>query len=218
MDRQFAVGPKTHVVSNGYDPEDLAGVARHDFGHFAIVYTGSLWPPTRSITPLMAALRRLDGIAPGRNWMFHYYGRHGDHVRKEARRFEITERVLVHDMVPRAAALEAVKGAGVAVVITSAERNARAEDNGMVTGKIFEAIGLRTPVVLIAPDGSDAKLVVETTGLGRSYSPDDADGIAGFLKDSMDGKSVVSKDPDSYAWGNLVSTLDAVLRDTVGDR
>ncbi len=45
MDRQFGVGAKLHVVSNGYDPEDLATVEAHHFGHFAIVYAGSLWPP-----------------------------------------------------------------------------------------------------------------------------------------------------------------------------
>jgi hypothetical protein len=150
--------------------------------------------------------------------MFHYYGRHADHVRKEARHFDVIDRVVVHDMVPRAVALQAVKGAGVAVVITSAERNARARDNGMVTGKIFEAIGLRTPVLLIAPDGSDAKVVAETTGLARRYAPDDAHGIAEFVRDLMDGKTLAPKDPDAYAWGNLVSALDTVLRDAVDAR
>ena len=67
LDRQFGVGPKLHVVSNGYDPEELAKVEPHDFGHFAIVYTGSLWPPKRVISPVMAALRRLNESAHGRH-------------------------------------------------------------------------------------------------------------------------------------------------------
>ena len=63
-----------------------------------------------------------------------------------------------------------MKGAGVAVVITSVVESATPEDNGMVTGKIFEAIGLGTPTLLIAPAGSDANVVAETTGLARSFT------------------------------------------------
>ena len=147
--------------------------------------------------------------------MFHYYGRHGVHVREEAERFGVTDKVIVHELVPRATALEAVKGAGVAVVITSVADNATLEDNGMVTGKIFEAIGLGTPVLVIAPDGSDANVVAETTGLGRRYPANDVDGIASFLSDLTNGKSLGPKDTAAYAWGNLVSTLDGVLRDAI---
>ena len=216
MDRQFGVAAKLHVVSNGFDPEDLATIQAHHFGHFAIVYTGSLWPPTRPISPVMAALQRLKDVAPRQErWLFHYYGRRGVHVREEAERVGVADKVIVHELVPRATALEAVKGAGVAVVITSVASNATLEDNGMVTGKIFEAIGLGTPVLVIAPDGSDANVVVETTGLGRRYAASDVDGIASFLSDLMDGKSLEPKETAAYAWGNLVSTLDGVLRDAV---
>jgi glycosyltransferase involved in cell wall biosynthesis len=218
MERQFAVGHKLHVISNGYDPEDLSRVDTHAFGHFAIVYTGSLWPPKRVISPVMAALRRLKEIAPGRPWTFHYYGRHGAHVSEEAERFAIADRVVVHGMVPRATALEAVKGAGTAVVITSVEPRATPEDNGMVTAKIFEAVGLRTPILVVAPEGSDAGVVVETTALGRHCTADDVDGIATFLLQVMDGTSLAPKDTDVYAWSSLVSSLDGVLREVTGDR
>jgi glycosyltransferase involved in cell wall biosynthesis len=216
IDRQFRVGAKIHVVSNGYDPEHLAGIRTRDFGHFAIVYAGSLWPPKRPISPVMAALRRLKDVAPGHErWMFHYFGRHGVHVREEAQRFGVMDKVIVHELVHRATALEAVKGAGVAVVITSVAGNATLEDNGMVTGKIFEAVGLGIPVLVIAPDGSDAADVVHTTGLGRRYPASDVEGIASFLSDLTNRKPLEPKNTAAYAWGNLASTLDGVLRDAV---
>ena len=52
-------------------------------------------------------------------WKFHYYGVHGDHVHKEAQRFGVTDKIVVHGRVPRAEALSAVRGSSVAVVITS---------------------------------------------------------------------------------------------------
>jgi glycosyltransferase involved in cell wall biosynthesis len=213
LDEQFGVGAKTHVVSNGYDPEDLTNVLAHPFGHFAIVYTGSLWPPTRVISPVMAALQRLNEKGrPSEPWMFHYYGSNGEHVLEEAGRFGVKDRVVVHGVVPRAKALEALKGASVAVVITSIDTTGRLEDNGMVTGKIFEPIGLGTPVLIIAPEGSDANVVAETTGLGRRYAAADVDGIASFLDELMRDRTLEPKDPAAYAWGNLVRSLDGVLR------
>jgi glycosyltransferase involved in cell wall biosynthesis len=220
LEEQFGIGGKLRIVSNGYDPDDLAAVEPTRFGHFALVYTGSLWPPKRAISPLMAALRRLDDDprTHDEKWMFHYYGSHQGHVLEEAERFGVTSRVAVHGTVTRATALSAVKGAGVAVVITSVETQASSGDNGMVTGKIFETIGLRTPTLLIAPPKSDATAVVDTSGLGRSFVADDIDGIVDFLGDLILGKSLEEKDPAAYAWDRLVRGLDGVLRKALQGR
>lgn len=219
LERDFGAGDKLHVVSNGYDPEDLACVESRDFGHFSIVYTGSFWPPKRTISPIMAALQRLteSNRRPGRNWMFHYYGRHADHVHNEAQRFGITHRVIVNPMVPRAAALAVVKGAGAAVVITSVEENGSLEENGMITGKIFEAVGLGKPVLLVAPAASDAYRVIETTGLGRCFTAGNVHGIASFLDGLIDGRLLEARNPQAYAWGTLIEELDRILRSTVKD-
>jgi glycosyltransferase involved in cell wall biosynthesis len=218
MERQFGVGPKLHVVSNGYDAEALATVEPHHFGHFAIVYAGALTPPKQTISPMMAALRRLDESTQGqdREWRFHYYGRDTGHILEEAEQFGVTGRVIVHGRVPRPQALSAVKGAGVAVVITSVVERATPEDNGVVTSKIFEAVGVRTPTLLIAPAGSDANAIAEITGLARAFTPTDVDGIAAFLRNLMNGRSLEPKDPAAYAWENLVSGLDRVLRQAIG--
>jgi glycosyltransferase involved in cell wall biosynthesis len=218
MESQFGVGPKLHVISNGYDAEELAAVPPHEFDHFAIVYAGALTPPKQTISPVMAALRRLTQTRHGlaRQWKFHYYGSSTRHVAEQAARFGVTDQVLVHGRVSRPQALSAVRGAGLAVVITSTVERASPEDNGVVTGKIFEAIGLRTPTLLVAPAESDAYAVTEITGLVRGYTPADVDGIAAFLRDMINGHSLEPKDPAAYAWENLVAGLDRILRNAVG--
>ena len=59
LDAAFHVGGKVHVVTNGYDPESLKDVVPRDFGHFAIVFAGNLYPPRIVLEPVMAALQRL---------------------------------------------------------------------------------------------------------------------------------------------------------------
>ena len=46
-------------------------------------------------------------------------------------------------------------------MITSVAEEATIEDRGIVTGKVFEPLGLGTPILLIAPPGSDIERIVE---------------------------------------------------------
>jgi hypothetical protein len=220
LDRRFALGAKLHEITNGYDPEGLASVKPHDFGHFAIVYTGVFYPPKRVISPVMAALKRLkeathDCSDP--TWYFHYYGEEEHHVREEARHFGVMDRVVLHGRVPRIEALSAVRGANVAVVITSVTDDATLSDRGIVTGKIFDTLGLGTPILLIAPPGSDAEVIAQTTGLARSFSGNNTDGIAVFLQEMLSGRGLEAKNLATYAWPQIAKRFDAVLREAVLD-
>jgi glycosyltransferase involved in cell wall biosynthesis len=216
MERRFNIGPKLHVITNGCDPEDLANVMPCAFGHFAIVYAGIFYPPKRVISPVMAALRRLKETMDGKGgeWYFHYYGVHGTHVREEAARFGVMEHVVLHGRVSREEALSAVKGAGVATVITSIASEDSLADRGMVPAKVFEALGLNTPILLIAPPTSDAREIVsEREGLGIFYGSDVA-GISRFLAQLISGEIRRNDATPAvrYGWPELAKRLDRLLR------
>lgn len=218
MHRRFGLGAKLHVVTNGYDPEELTGVDPYDFGHFAIVYTGNFYPPKRVISPVMAAIKRLKQTTVGQNttWYFHYYGKQENHVREEANRFGVMDRVLLHGSVPRSEVFAALQGAGVAVVILSVSEESTVEDRGMVPAKVYEPLGLRTPILLIAPQGkSDVEVIVESTGLGRRFTGSDIDGMVSFFADSMRDQASDLRDYEAYAWPNIVRQLDSILRTVV---
>lgn len=217
LDSRFGLGPKLHIITNGYDPEQLENIKPHDFGQFAIVYTGNFYPPKRVITPVMAALKRLKETMNGKDgqWNFHYYGENENHILEEAKRFGVMERIVLHGQVPRSEVLSAVRGAGVAVVITSVSEEATMGDRGIVTGKIFENIGLGIPILLIAPSGSDVNTIAETTGLARSFTGSDINGMASFLSDTKLGRPTRPKNLEIYAWTNIAKKLDAVLHGVV---
>jgi glycosyltransferase involved in cell wall biosynthesis len=213
LNRRYGIGSKVHVLTNGYDPEELGDVRPHDFGHTAIVYTGNFYPPKRVITPIMAALKRLKETVAGEyDWFFHCYGGQANHVLTESERFGMRNRVVLHGQVPRAEALAAVRGAKVAVVITSIAEEVTMADKGIIPAKVFEALGLGTPTLLIAPPDGDIATLIETTGLAQSFSGNDIEGMATFLSEVMSGHPPKPKHPEAYAWTNIAKTLDAILR------
>jgi glycosyltransferase involved in cell wall biosynthesis len=199
------------VVTNGYDLEELNNVEPHPFGHFAIVYTGSFYPPKRAVSPLMAALKLLKQSSGVGEWYFHYYGQHGAHVREEANRFGVVDQVIVHGNVPRREALSAVRGAGVTAVITTVAERASLEDKGWVPAKVYEAIGLGCPTVLIAPDDSDAETIAQTTGLQR-FPGHDIAGISSYLANGVRGRLPSVRNREMYGWTTLAKKLDSLLR------
>jgi glycosyltransferase involved in cell wall biosynthesis len=214
LDQQFRVGSKLHVVTNGYDPEELRGVEPHSFGHFAIVYAGTFYPPKRVISPVMAALRLLRTASDDhrREWYFHYYGPQQNHVREEANRYGVMDRVVLHGRVPRVEVLSATRGAGAAVVITSVFENRMLDDDGIVPGKVFETVGLGAPIVLVAPSGSDAREVVEASGVAKGFTGSDTSGMASFLAHLMSTRDSNPTNASAYSWETIARTLDAVLR------
>ena len=211
LDRRFGVGAKLHVVTNGFDPTEMEAVRPYDFGHCAFVYTGIFYPPKRTISPFLAALKVLKEAQNGNEWYFHYYGVDEKHVREQADRFGLTDRIVFHGRVPRQQALSAVKGANLAVVITSVAEEESLEDRGIVTGKIFEAVGLATPVLLIAPRGNDASAITASTGLVKSFMGSEIQGMATFLEDVVQGQVAQPKHIESCSWVVISKTLDSLL-------
>ncbi len=214
LDRCYGIGAKRHIITNGYDANELASVTPYDFGHCAMVYTGNFYPPKRIISPFLAALKclRESQNETSHEWYFHYYGAQESHIRKQAAQYGLSDRIVFHGRVARDEVLSAVKGASLAVALVSIEEKASPEISGMVPAKIFEAIGLGTPVLLIAPLGSDATRVTAPTGLVKSFTATDTYGMASFLKAVIRGEVPKSENIDAFSWQTIGGNLDVVLR------
>jgi glycosyltransferase involved in cell wall biosynthesis len=148
-------------------------------------------------------------------WYFHYYGDDDLHVRHEADRFGVSKRVKLHGRVPRSEALSAIKGANIAVVISSSFKEASPGIQGWIPAKLFETIGLGTPILLIAPKGSDVESLAQPTGLVRRFAGNDVDGIASFIEQMMSASPLKQAYVDSLTWQSIGTALDRVLGDSL---
>lgn len=207
---------KAHVVPNGFDPEDRE-VPPLISAQRALVYAGSFYPPNISAEPIMRALRLIhsENILPRNAWKFHYYGANGDHVREEAMRHDVAHLVVGHGEVPRVEVLSALRGAHVAIVITNNAQRCDAAGRGIITGKVFEAIGLGTPVALIAPEDSDARDLILKYNLGESFTGVEHVLLATYLARMLSGPRRPHNGAPDFEWPAIGDRVDAICRNAL---
>lgn len=214
LENAFHHGRLVHVLTNGYDPEDLGVLTPRQFPTYSIVYAGGLYPPIRTLDPILRALALLLERAPDEavNWRLHYFGTSSDLVRDAAAKYKVDELVLTHGRVSRGEALSAVAGADVTVVVTSVRTEATVEEQAILTGKLFESIALARHILLIAPPSSDAGVIIRDLPNARRFSGTEAEGMASFLK-AIGGRERPTRNepPVDYSWPRLGERLDGIL-------
>lgn len=202
------------VITNGYDPDVLDGVVAKISEEFAVVYAGTFYQGQREIDPVLKAVK-IASEMQGRESnpiRLHYYGSDVNHVMERAKAYDAEHVVSCHGQVPRAQALAAIKGSGVAVVITCVSDKADLAARGIITGKIFEPLGMGVPILLVAPEGSDATAIVEETAVGRSFRSSQVDSMAHWLVELARKQVTVRNDSlKAFSWPVLTGQLDAIL-------
>lgn len=202
------------VISNGYDPEQLVGVTARRFDHFALVYAGEFYTGQREIDPVLLVLKRLCNMVPAVRVpiRLHYYGSSTRQVQAKSLNYGVEDLVECHGKVCREEALAAIKGSQITVVITGVGDDTSQFEKGIVTGKLFEPLGLGVRILLIAPEGNDAAAMVEDSGAGKSFRASETDAMAAWLVECASQEIFQGYSPPAkYAWTALAKKLDDCL-------
>ena len=210
---RFGQADKIRVIHNGFDADDFERIGKTQFDEFAIVYTGRFFPPTREIAPFFLSLQKAaessDKLA--KNIKFHYYGSDGEYVDREAARLGAGSFLVNHGSVTRDEALAAVRGADLSLVVVNVLDKLSLADRGVVTGKLYESLGIGTPILLIDSPDSDAARIVTETRCGWVFPASETDELANFLITQLTSSTDLKCNKERFAWNNLAKELDSFL-------
>ena len=205
-----------HVIMNGYDSEDYAalGPTRDDVApddHLRIVYTGQLYAGRRDPAMLFEVLASDPQLRA--RVRVDFYGRNMGWVAERANQLGLADVVQVHAPVSRDAATMIQRQADVLLLLTWNNPLER----GVLTGKLFEYIGARRPILALGHVDGDAAELVRREGFGLA-SNDPAD-ISMFIKSMLSDPSfraayrrAFDERADAYERGLQVDRLVEILR------
>ncbi|MEM9940045.1 MAG: glycosyltransferase [Planctomycetota bacterium] len=207
---------KCYSLTNGYSSDQFDRIQFPDRKSepFRMIYAGTFYPPLAIIDPIFAALAKLDSEKRiTSQWKFDYFGTWWETVKNKAKEFKIESHVNVTPLVPRQQALEELANSDCLTVIVSVEGQSNDEVRGIVTAKLFDCLGLKKPILLIAPDGEAADIVHQTDS-GFICRGDQIDKIANSIQRIADGHSFEFQS-DAYSWNALGIKLDNLLKSAI---
>jgi len=150
-----------HVITNGFDAEDYAGepCANTGSGPLRIVYTGTVYKGKQDPGPLFEAVRQLGPDAS--RIRIEFYGRLNEllPVGEQAARMGVAERVEIKGPVPFTEVTRLQREADVLLMLIWTDLRER----GVFTGKLFEYLGARRPILAVGPSQDVAAQLI----LGR---------------------------------------------------
>jgi glycosyltransferase involved in cell wall biosynthesis len=150
----------TVEVLNGFDPADYPEeVERPSDGRLRIVYTGMLYGRRRDPSPLFRGIhmmRESDAVR------LQFFGRYVAAAEEFAQECGVTHLVETHATVPYEESLRLQRGADALLLLPGNEPAAK----GVYTGKFFEYLGARRPLVVVSDRDNVAATLVAERGLG----------------------------------------------------
>lgn len=206
-------GHNVHLITNGYDPDDMDQCAVARDTKFSISHIGSL-PPNRNPKLLWRALSELSRSIP----TFHddleikLAGQVDQSVFDEIARYNLTQKLNYIEYIPHDQASLLMKQSAVLFLAINNSSNAK----GILTGKFFEYLASGRPILAIGPLTGDVAQILKDSGAGEIVDYNEltrlVEIISGLYENYL--RNDLDKSPqgiEKYSRKNLTAELAAIL-------
>lgn len=204
-------GAKVCTLTNGYDEDDFPKDNKviPDPARFSLVHVGSI-NKDRNHRIFWQALQEL--VAENESFRqaieVHFIGKTDLEVKNDAERFQLSRFVRYTPYLDHNQVLEQEQKASVLFLPVNNTPNAK----GILTGKLFEYLASRRPVLAIAPRDGDLAAVLSEAQAGMVSDFDDKDGFKNnllslFRKYQSGSLSTSQSGIEAYSRRNLTCSL-----------
>jgi glycosyltransferase involved in cell wall biosynthesis len=173
---------RVEIIRNGFDSEDFAGITRSRPDRWTITYVGTFYGAKQDPSAFLAALKRLieSGRIAKQDVLFNIVGKPDAFVQDLIARSGLADVARFTGFVAHREALEYQVNSSLLLLILHRDK----ANPGVTTGKLYEYLGSRTPILAIVPPHFEAARIVRETGAGVSVEASDTEAIEEALLDS----------------------------------
>lgn len=178
-------GKPTQVIMNGYDIDDFG--IKYEDNHediLKIVYTGMVYEGREDPSPLFKALKLIGDQS--HKVRIEFYGRYLETVRELAKLHEVDHLVQINSPVPYHESVQLQCQADILLLLLWNDPM----EKGIYSGKLFEYIGARRPILAIGCEDNVASELIRDRNVGITLQNEVQ--IAALLLEWMDEKRLSS--------------------------
>ncbi len=167
---------KIYVIPNGYDENDFKDLQFKKNELFTITYTGTMTEDYH----LDRFLEMLPLLRSG-EWRLRFVGHVSENYRHLIGSLGLSGKIEFVSYVRHQEAVSYMVSSDVLLLAVPDV----ADNEGILTGKLFEYLASGTPVLGIGPVEGDAAQIIRECQAGKMFDYQDADGMKNFLDDKM---------------------------------
>jgi hypothetical protein len=202
-------------VPNGFDSNDFPEVTQYKNEKFTICYTGSLYG-RRNPSSFFAAIESLISkkLINADDILLRFVGRFGNEVEEMFEQATFKSSIETISYVPHSKSIEYLLLSDCLLLIVDESK----ESKNIVPGKVYEYIGVRKPLLAIAPKDSDIAELIRETRSGyvahQSEVSKTAEILLDYFKKWKKGEKMVEQDENEinkYERRNFAKRLAELL-------
>lgn len=196
---------KINVITNGFDESDFNGVDPTSPTKFTLTYVGTL-ADNYPIAGLLDALKRL--AANDIDFLLRFVGSVSDNARNKLKMKLPDSSVEIIQYVSHTDAIKYMKSSSILILIIPEHSSSKS----IITGKIFEYLASRRPILCLGPADGDAAEIIHNAEAGETYHYSESDKITNFLIENI-AEPTQSSDNKifNYSRRNLTNELSEIL-------
>jgi glycosyltransferase involved in cell wall biosynthesis len=194
-----------HIIPNGFDEDDFRDIKVRTPERFTITYAGTL----SEAYPLKAFLTALDTISgKGFDFLLRFVGTVPESIISGIRNSVGSENIEFIPFTSHTESISYMANSSILLLIIPDHKN----NKTIITGKLFEYIAARKPVLLIGPEDGDAADYLRRCGQTGIFSGKNPDEIEEFVLNIMDsGASILLTEHPGYSRKILTQKLAEAL-------
>ena len=165
-------------IPNGYDDEFPLGISPLPL--FELVHVGSI-PKSRNHDNLWEAihLATLENVHLKKDLSIRLVGKVDHSVKKSIHQFELTDYCKFQHYLPHEEAIETQQKSQILLLLVNNSGNAKS----ILTGKFFEYLAAKRPILAIGPVDGEMNAILQSTKAGHCFDFGDVEGIKNQLLD-----------------------------------
>ena len=192
---------KIHVIPNGFDEEDFSVSSTNKNNKFLLSYVGTI---TKDY-PLDSIKKSITNL----NINLEFTGK-ADHPTKHL----LNEIAGFNNHVKHKESINILLASDMLLLVIPKIAN----NKGILTGKLFEYLGARKPILCIGPRDGDAAKIIQECKAGKTFDYSDENGIYEFIETCTSNEFIFeNKNYLNYSRRNLTKTLSKILNDKVNN-
>lgn len=167
----------TYTITNGFDAEDFLDLRleKKSSKTLNIVYTGKIYDGYRNPLPLIQAISKMQDLSS--HIRVDFYGTHSYDLENFITKYNLTDVFTIHPMVTYKESLTLQMEADILLLLTWNNQS----EKGVYTGKLFEYIGARRPILAIGSMDNVAADLIRERKVG--IVENDPDKLAAILRE-----------------------------------